>query len=226
MAQDEASDLMMKFVLQGQPIAAEGKADLSLGDSSSNPLLNGFKPGYVFEVDRFTFRAGILDDDNTTQTAASGGVTGQTGSRTSTPQQVATGSAQRTRGGYKGWRTGRKMKYPADLQPVSFTRSIDASSSLLIQNCIDCITYDRASLIKRKSAGSQSAGEVFLRLDFIGVLVIGVDWSNDDEVEETCQFICRSVTISYRPQLPDGSLGAIVPGFWSMVPGEKIAPLA
>ena len=48
-----------------------------------------------------------------------------------------------------------------------------------------------------------------------------MDWSNDDEVEETCRLICRSVTINYRPQLPDGTLGALVPAFWSMAPGDK-----
>jgi type VI protein secretion system component Hcp len=224
MAQGDASDLMMKFILQGKPIAAEGRSDVSLGNTSSNSLLTGFEPGCVFEIDRFTFRAGIRDDDAGTQKAQ-----GTTGAPA--PQQIGNtqkpgGPTSRVpRGGYQGWRNGHKRKYPADLQPVSFTRSIDASSSVLMQNCIDCVSYDRATLIKRKAAGSKAAGEVFLRLDFIGVLVIGVDWSNDDEVEETCQFICRSVTISYRPQLPDGSLGAVVPGFWSMVPGEKIAPL-
>jgi type VI protein secretion system component Hcp len=222
MAQGDASDLMMKFVLHGKPITAEGKSDLSLGDSASSPLLKGFIPGCVFEIDRFTFKAGILDDDAAARTAA-GNTTPQQAGNAPKPNTPA---SRTPRGGYQGWRAGKKSKYPADLQPVSFTRSIDASSSLLIQNCIDCVSYDRATLIKRKAAGSAAAGEVFLRLDFIGVMVIGVDWSNDDEVEETCQFICRSVTISYRPQLPNGSLGAVVPGFWSMVPGETIAPLA
>ena len=45
------------------------------------------------------------------------------------------------------------------------------------------------------------------------------------EVEETCEFVCRSVTISYRPQLPDGSLGGIVPGF-DMVPNDQQLPLS
>jgi type VI protein secretion system component Hcp len=223
MAQGDASDLMMKFVLQGQPIAAEGRSDLTLSDSSSSPLLKGFIPGCVFEIDRFTFRAGIRDDDTTAGPPQVKPAPRQTGSNTrSTNAQPA---APR-RVAFQGWRNGKKSKYPTDLQPVSFTRTIDASSPLLIQNCIDSISYDRATLIKRKAAGSAAAGEVFLRLDFIGVLVTGVDWSNDEEVEETCKFICRSVTISYRPQLPDGSLGAVVPGFWSMVPGEKIVPLA
>ena len=95
-----------------------------------------------------------------------------------------------------------------------------------MQNCIDCISYDSATLIKRKAAGGSPRARCSCAWISIGVLVINVDWSNDDEVEETCHFICRSVTISYRPQLPDGSLGAIVSGFWSMVPGEKQMALA
>lgn len=223
MATDAASDLMMKFVLNGNPIAAESTAQLISSEGSSNPLLNGFKQGFMFEVDRFTFKAGIADDDS--GNTGSQGNTGAPGN-SKNAKQARTRSAVAAIGGFQAFRAGKAHKYPADLQPVSFTRSIDASSSTLIQNCIDKVSYDRATLIKRKAAGGPSAGEVFLRLDFLGVLVISVDWSNDDEVEETCQFICRSVTISYRPQLPDGSLGATVPGFWSMMPGEKQAPLA
>jgi type VI protein secretion system component Hcp len=217
MAQGDSSDLLMKFVLDGNPIPAGSTAQLDPTGRSTNPLLKGFRERHILQIEQFTFKAGTTDDDDSGGGKADDAKKGKKGK---------TLSALATRGDHQSWRSGKAHKYPVDLQPVSFTRSIDASSSILIQNCIDCISYDSATLIKRKAAGGVAAGEVFLRLDFNGVLVINVDWSNDDEVEETCHFICRSVTISYRPQLPDGSLGAIVSGFWSMVPGEKQMALA
>ena len=211
MAEANSTDLLMKFMRSpGSHIVGESTTDIStLG--KNNPLLMDFKPGFMFEISRFTFKAGTSPNEATTP---------QANNQQQQGKNKASAASIAQSGGYKSWRSGKSTTYPVDLQPVSITRPIDISSPILMQDCIDCISYDSATLIKRKSAGTDSAGEVFLRVDFVGVLIIGIDWSNDDEVEEDCQFICRSVTISYRPQLPDGRLGATKSGFWSMVPGE------
>jgi type VI protein secretion system component Hcp len=197
MATDDATDLFMKFVLNGAAIPGESTTNLSPSGSIPNKLTTGFTTGRMFEIDSFTLKAGLSDS-------------------LAQPDETA---ARALPAGFQAWRAGKSAKYPVDMQPVSFTRSIDKSSATLIQNCIDCVAFDSASLIKRKAAGGQAAGEVFLRMDFLGVLVIGVDWSNDDGVQETCQFICRSAMISYRPQLSDGTLAAPISRFWSMVAG-------
>ena len=228
MAKGDSTDLMMKFVLRGRPIAGESTTELISAEGKTNPLLKGFDPGCYIEIDRFTFKAGIRDNEDTSTTPT----TKPSNARDPKVKPARTLAATATRGSYQSWRSGKAHNYPAELQPISFSRQIDKTSSVLIQNCIDCVSYDSATLIKRKASGvlgsdgQVAAGEVFLRLDFIGVLVIKVDWDNDDKVNESCDFICRSVTISYRPQLPDGSLGRIVPGFWSMVPGERQLALA
>jgi type VI protein secretion system component Hcp len=187
MAMDNASDLFMTFIKNGKPIEAASRTNFQPKGVSTR-LLKDIKPGYVFEVSKFSFGAGTVDDSG---------------------------------GGYQDWRGGKAIEYPVDMHPVTFTRTIDKSSAYFLQNCIDCEGYDRVILIKRKPVGKLAAGEPFLRFDFSNVLMVSVDWSNDDEVEETCQFIFRAVTISYRPQLPDGSLGAVVPAFWSMAPDER-----
>jgi type VI protein secretion system component Hcp len=214
-AKGDSSDLMMKFVLNGSPtdrnatmVAAETTTEMVSFDRSPNPLLRGFKQGYVFEVDEFSFKAGTIDDSQTEDDKEK---------KKGKKKNLAASAA---RGGYQEFRAGKPHKYPVDLQPITFSRAIDAASSVLIQNCIDCTSYDSATIIKRKATGNLAAGEVFLRLDFVGVLVTKIAWENDDQVKESCDFICRSVTISYRPQLPDGTLGAIVSGFWGMV-GER-----
>jgi hypothetical protein len=93
-----------------------------------------------------------------------------------------------------------------------------------MQKCIDRAFFKRISLIKRRSTGGPAAGEIFLRLDFFHALLTNVQWSNEDEVQETCHFICRAVCINYRPQLPNGSLGARIEEYWSMVPNHTSAP--
>jgi type VI protein secretion system component Hcp len=217
MAAGDSSDLVMMFLPHkgGHPVPAESRTNLLADGRPGSGLLTGFKPGHIFEIDKFTFKAGTSDD------SSNGGA--DKGKDKADKKKSASTSVK---GGYQAWRAGKAHKYPVDLQPVSFTRSIDSASLILLQNCIDCESYHSATLVKRRAVGSEAASEPFLRFDFVGVLVVSMDWSNDDEVEETCQFICRSVTISYRPQLPDGSLGAIVPGFWSMVPGEQAVTLS
>jgi type VI protein secretion system component Hcp len=211
MAKGEHSDLLMKFVLNNNAVPAESLTELVSHGKTPNPLLKDFKPGFMFEVNRFSFRAGSVDDEAADKK--------EKDKEKSKEKKGASSIAKR--GAYQSWRSGKPHKYPVDLQPVSFTRPIDASSPALIQSCIDCVSYDSATIIKRKAAGSAAAGEVFMRIDFVGVLIINVEWEDEDEIEETVQFICRSVTMSYRPQLPDGSLGGIVTGFWSMVPDDR-----
>jgi type VI protein secretion system component Hcp len=220
MAEGEGTDLIMKFVLNGAAIQGESTTNLISVEGRSNPLLTGFKQKSMFEIDSFTFKSGVIDDSTPKQAKTPAAAPAHHGK----PPAVA--PAQSTPGEFQMWRAGKSHKYPVDLQPVSFTRSIDMSSTQLIQSCIDRVVFDSATLIKRKAAGGQAAGEVFLRLDFHGVLVVGVEWSNDIEVKETCQFICRSTTISYRPQLPDGTLGGTIARFWSMVPNATQLPYA
>ena len=227
MATGDATDLIMKFVYKGSPITGECITNVLPPEAAPNELAKGFSPGSQFEIDRFTLKAGLSDPSSpgAANPAAPGakGTAATKGHGTAKPA-VAHSNTPGKGGSNTGFRPGKT--YPVDIQPVSFTRSIDASSTTLIQKCIDCETFDSATLIKRKAAGSDATGEIFLRLDFLDVLVIAVDWSNDDEVQETCQFICRSIIISYRPQLPNGQLGGRISTFWSNVKGATEPPLS
>ena len=119
MAEGDSSDLIMKFVLDGQPVVAESTTRLISSERSPNPLLKGVKHGHMFEIDEFSFKAGTLDDE-----AGNGADPKQTAkAKGKTPAS----SAQR--GAYRAWRAGKPHKYQFDVQPVTFTRPIDASSS-------------------------------------------------------------------------------------------------
>lgn len=209
MAKEESSDLIMMFVLDRRPIPAESRTNLLVKGPSADPMLTGFEKGRMFEITKFSFGADAAGKDDDADKA-----------------RPRSGSAAApVPGGAQGRGAAKPQKSPSGIRNVTFSRNIDSASTILLQKCIDSVSYDRVTLVKRRAVGGDATGEVFLRFDFVGVLVVNMDWSDDDEVEESCEFIWRSVTIRYRPQLPDGSLGAIVPAFWSMVPGEQPAPL-
>ncbi len=112
-------------------------------------------------------------------------------------------------------------RYPVDLKPVEFSRLVDRSSLILLDHCIKRTVFKSATLIKRKAAGGPASGEVFLRFDFHHVLLKSVEWSNDAPIEEEIEFVCRAVTLNYKPQLPDGSLGAPIHVFWKSPTDDK-----
>src|ERR1700761_2441091 len=119
----DSSDLIMKFVLSGGPsdrnatmIAAESTTNVLSSQRTPNPLLKGFKQGYMFEVDEFSFKAGTVDDSK-------GDDETDKGKEKKKKKGLAASAA---RGGYQEFRAGKAHKYPVDLQPITFARAIDA----------------------------------------------------------------------------------------------------
>ena len=238
MAAGESSDILMKFVLDGKAILGTSMTNLDARDrhTKRSTLLNGFHRDEMFEIDSFSFSVGVEDNEGGGnggggKGGSPGGAHGAAGAGTAAHGGGHAGGAhggggRKPLGGFQAWRTGKAhKKYPLSVQPITFTRGIDKTSRELLHYCIKCTSFDSVSLVKRKSAGSASAGEPYLRMDFVGVLIENVAWSNDDPVKETVKFISRSITVRYKPQLPDGTLGAARVGFWSMLPWETEAPL-
>jgi type VI protein secretion system component Hcp len=228
MAKGDSTDILMKFVLDGVAIAGQSTSELSAPGTTPNKLLTGFAKKAMFELDSFTFAVGL--EDNVPGGQQQGGQqpgAHATGAQAATAAGGRLGAAgavppRRVGANFQAWRSGRGgPKYPVSVQPITFSRAIDSASIQLLQYCINCTSFDSATLVKRKSTGTGVAGEPYLRMDFVGVLITDVSWSNDDPVKETCKFISRAITVQYRPQLPDGSLGAARHGFWSMNPWER-----
>jgi type VI protein secretion system component Hcp len=231
MADQIASDLIMKFVKNKNAIEAETQTEIDL---ISSPMTKDFKKGYFFEVQSFTMSTGLDGSDSTDKDTAKKDKDVQKAfgimalDLASGPQRKndiaralssLRGRSENAASGFDKWRKGQNFTkengYPVDMDPFEITRSIDKTSANLWSNCIKRISYDSATLIKRKAAGGKASGEAFLRIDFTKVLVIDVDWDQDEPIKEKLKFISRAVTINYRPQLPDGSLGASVPAFWT-----------
>jgi len=194
-------DLLMKFVKEGDAINAECQTTVDLKDD----LLHDFKAGKFFEIDEFNFGVGLEDDDAAGEKA---------GEKYGEKLKAAQGAHASPRTRFTNWLRGETKKYPVDLEPFTFSRQMDQASPLLFEMCCNSQSFASVTLIKRKAAGTDVSARAFLRIDFKDVLVIGVDWDSGDVVKEKCKFICRDVEIQYKPQTPDGTLGAAVPGNW------------
>jgi type VI protein secretion system component Hcp len=205
-------DLLMKFVAQGgEALNAECQTTVDPKDD----LLHDFKTGKFFEIDEFNFGAGLEDHDSAAEKPSDklGGKYGE---------KLKPGlGAHASRARFTNWLSGEQKVYPVDLEPFTFSRQMDQASPLLFKMCCNSISFASATLIKRKAASTDVSGRAFLRIDFKDVLVIGVDWDSGDVVKEKCKFICRGVKVQYKPQMPDGTLGAAVPGEWHRMMPKK-----
>ncbi len=108
-----------------------------------------------------------------------------------------------------------QSKAGVQLGDVTITRLIDKASMRLMQACINAEGFDSAAIIKRRATGgSLESGEAYMRIDFTGVLITKIDWTDQHIVQEKCTFITRQVQVRYRPQSASGILGPVSSASW------------
>ena len=108
-----------------------------------------------------------------------------------------------------------QSKAGVQLGDVTITRLIDEASMRLMQACINAEGFDSAAIIKRRATGgSLQSGEAYMRIDFTGVLITKIDWTDQHIVQEKCTFITRQVQVRYRPQSASGALGPVSSATW------------
>ena len=229
MANETGDLLMMVLVNPGSPVAGESSSQTDF----SNQLLAGFRPNRMFEITNFSFGVETLKDKKTeaekneSEVAAHLDAIDAAARAHKPPLNLPrpppiVKKLMKALPALTGSPIGEPKACP--VKEISFTRPIDVGSNLLMQYCIDCKTLHGAVVVKLKPAGGPSAGQAYLRMEFINVLFTDMTWSNGEPVEERCTFITRAVNVLYRPQLPDGSLGGVKSGFWSRLPsvGERL----
>lgn len=210
MAKDDASDVLMTFIVSGTTgVPAEC---LAKWDTSDTTMMADFSSGSVFEVEDFSFGAGVesdeKDDDRKRGTAGSGtqGLSQRSGDDKS-------GSLDGKSSGKSGG--GKFRNYVSfgsvkgnriEVQEISITRQVDKGSPTFLKNCLNLTPFAKAVLVKRKFTGNHDYHEAFLRIEFKEPLITSVDWDESEVLKEKIKFVCRGVTIAYKPQKEDGSL--------------------
>jgi type VI protein secretion system component Hcp len=219
------SDLFMVFLDdRGKPLHGLSSTDMNSSDQISKQLLDGFTPGKVFEIDSFSMSA---QSDDKSPAEIRSDIVKQNAKAAKTPPAKG---QKPTPVMAPGDLTNEVNKQVAaqkgpPVKEITFKRSVDTSSQDFLTNVSIGKGYQRATKTTPKATGGKNdqqkeiAADVYLRIDFDLVLVTKVDWSDDDEeVTEDISFICRKITITYRPQLPDGTLGATLQGLWEWDP--------
>ena len=164
----------------------------------------------LFEIDRFRFNAGSKDSDLDPK---SGQRNGKQPARQTTgqPAPYPAGGRERFRGMDTQVNCNRLRSPAPSMKPRLDSSEISLSA--------------KATSALPSSNVKQRAVHLRVRYSFVWIssvcLLTSVDWSDDDEVEENCTFICRSVVVSYKPQLPDGTLGGTISGFFSSLGSEQ-----
>jgi type VI protein secretion system component Hcp len=206
---EKSSDLLMRVVLHDLAVAADSPTVISDEALKSDSLLtpvtakDRFQNGRFFEIQDIDFKLGLKDPDAPEP-------------KEKEKDKDAKAAAPVRHVAFAGFRSSARTNYVVDLPPVTFHRLMDQASTVLFQCCSDSESIDEINVVKRKATGyseqyeSSRTGESFLRMDFKGVLITGVDWEEDHVIKEKYQFIYRECKISYRPQNPDGTLGSII----------------
>ena len=176
--------------------------------NGSDDLTEDFVRGKYFEIESFEFGAG-LDDDDTAKEPPAPAVEPGAKPPKATPKPFKLKYARFMNAGAKGSRG-----YPVDIDSITFDRLMDRGSTVLFQDMCALKTFESATLVKRRSTGTAQGLQTYLRMDFLDVLVIGLDWSDGEAIKEKYKFICRGVMVQYKPQGSSGLLGAAIPGGW------------
>jgi type VI protein secretion system component Hcp len=217
---NEPIDVLMTFIQKsGKGVGAESRAVMHPDDQSD--MCADFTEGCYFEIESFSFSAELSDEADGTSGSSGTAVRNATHSRD--PQK---GGAQGTAamsgsgGKFAKYIIQGSLNYKIEPQEITISRQMDKASPILLDNCLKRIPFTKAVIVKRKVVGvlGNSSGHHrgFLRMEFSEPLITGVTWEDSDTVKETLKFVCRNLTVTYRPQKDTGEPGDKVPMTWNL----------
>jgi type VI protein secretion system component Hcp len=238
----------------GEGIPAECPLLISPSDSlamkrMSDPAYGGpFTPGSFCLVDSFSFDVQLLDKESAehkmrVQKSIAEDVVGEGDVEESKLDKSVSKGFNPASQEFALWRmppdddrsNGRNalQNFSAKAGDFSLKRRVDSASPKLFEMCCGQLPLAYVSIIKRTMAPARGGGGSgtgameaisFLRLDFSDVMVIGVDWSDGDILEETCKLQARSLALRYMAQDANGKLSAVEGYIWQpAVAGKAIA---
>lgn len=220
MADKSSIDVLMQVIVtaQGLAMGAEDYTDVT-GFAQNDPMLKDFKPGQFCALQQFGFSAGLA---GLVKSKKKSGREDDTDDRPVTPNLESGRTVpEMVRATQRDRYLQRKNDDIVDMQPVSYTRILDAASTELFDALTKSKTIAKISVVKRKAAGAAASGLGYLRLDFENVLMTSLTWSDGVHVMiESGTFIYRKVTIDYKKQNPSGALVDGSNGTWTMNPNK------
>lgn len=109
-----------------------------------------------------------------------------------------------------------------NVQDISFTKWIDASSPHLFLRCCNGEPIKTATLVCRKAGKEQ---QEYLKLTFTDCIVSSLSTGGsggEDRLTENMSLNFAKVKFEYTPQKEDGSLGSVIPNGWDLKQNVKL----
>jgi type VI protein secretion system component Hcp len=184
-----------------------------------------FAAGYFSQVDAFNFDIQLVDRESPehkarVQKSVNEDAFGETEIKTTVPgQELPKGFDPRAQE-FAQWRDRTDSDSTAEKEVLnsfsikagefSLSRRIDSASPKLLEYCCTKYALYSVSILKRTmvpaGAGGKMDAMTYLRIDFTDVLVIGVDWSDGDMLEEKYKFQASTIVIRLMSQESSGRL--------------------
>ena len=211
---DAANTDMLVYLVSEKAgvIPAESASTLGAGDK----LTADFQAAKFFEAENFSF--GIKLDDGESKDKKKGGKKKvQAFDAKGKPIEDEDKDSSRS---FERWRSiiddqaQPDAGFRAEPDDFSLTRSIDASSPILLQHCLDVQRLSKAVVVKRFRASRSGLLTGFLRFEFEKVYVKSIEWTDGDAVKESCKFKFASVKVTYIKRKPDGTTASSWPCSW------------
>lgn len=211
---EEGIDIIVMIQKGGDMIAGESQSLVNTGDL----LTKDFVQGKYFEIEDLDFGVKLSDRDSGRK-AARKDADGRT---------VIEGADEPGGGPFAKFMDGTiplaqasgdgPPIYPVTFDEVSLSRNVDCASPILFKACATTMALTQVTVVKRKTAGRADGGLkvgirniAYFRVEFQDVLVTDIGWSVSDVLlREKMKFVCRRITMKYRPQLSDGRPGDII----------------
>lgn len=217
---DDVRDVLMKLTLNGSDIEAESSAFVEPTDKLANvkpgefvaaDKSNNWK-GNFFAVKEFKMDMGLLGDSADDPAAQKRQQEEQQKLMfESIKKDLDQPNLASSRGSsdFQSFMNppagGASKTYSANLEPVTLTKYLDASSLVLFKACIESTTIDSAVMIKRRGGGAKHLG-TYLRIEFTDLLITDFNWDEDDVILEKISFVCRKASVFYRLEQHSGKM--------------------
>ena len=227
MAHTTTEIMMQFIGTDGIAIKAECETVINENDLLAiNPTAgyaNGFMRGRYFLVDSFRMGMTLSDSETANKEPPPQPVEPKPQLRTPPTMKRVEDVPYTQRGGKAGpvppttnsegsfmrWRTAKlwnkktdgEQPYNARMDDFSFTRRMDIASTKLFYHWHRQLTFPFASIVKRKSApvgyAETPQNVSYVRIDFKDLQISGLQWSDDDVVEESCTFRAKKLRVQY-----------------------------
>ncbi len=232
MADNDSSDLLMAVTLKGKSTAEKGEAKSAI-DTSDSMMVGMFNAaaaahGSAADVNLFcqikdiTFGIGVEDDESagkSDQSKVDNAIHAKMTEIAKQDPEGPMGKLLNLKGGSKSKKfknfvdygqvtdANNNAAYSSVFDEITISRNIDQLSIKLLDACLKQTPLKQIVVVKRKFTGNQKFYHAYVRWEFSDCLISAIDWDHDELVSEKMKFVYRTLSVQYKPQKTDGTLG-------------------